>query len=234
MNEQYLQYVREEIALATADFSGRTKGQLVALVEQLQYTNERYPRKRQFVLDDVTGKKIMLRNPPVPGKQSHAKGTSIPQVIPVEFSTASWRRAISRLEDAESAWVKWNYLHDTDFRLQTAIVQHGWLQFCETIKGQRIAGKTKEKLKALIWLAAQDVKKQIAQRDVYLQTELAQFMGVTDKNWGNNYRDYWRAMRGVFFALDREALISIVRSRSQQKAAFSQPTIAKVDKVSHI
>jgi hypothetical protein len=42
MNEQYLQYVREEIALATADFSGRTKGQLVALVEQLQFTHERY------------------------------------------------------------------------------------------------------------------------------------------------------------------------------------------------
>jgi hypothetical protein len=77
MNEQYLQYVREEIALATADFSGRTKGQLVALVEQLQFTHERYPRKRQFIVDEVTGKKIMLRNPPVPGKQSHAKGTSI-------------------------------------------------------------------------------------------------------------------------------------------------------------
>ncbi len=234
MNEQYLQYVREEIALATADFSGRTKGQLVALVEQLQYTNERYPRKRQYVLDEVTGKKIMLRNPPVPGKQSHAKGTSIPQVIPVEFSTASWRRAICRLEDAESAWVKWNYLHDTDFSLQTAIVQYGWLQFCETIKGQRIAGKTKEKLKALIWLAAQDVKKQVSRREVYLQTEMAQFMGVTDKNWGNNYRDYWRAMRGVFLSLDRESLISVVRSRSQQKASFSQPTLAKVDKVSHI
>lgn len=79
MNEQYLQYVREEIALATADFSGRTKGQLVALVEQLQFTHERYPRKRQFIVDEATGKKIMLRNPPVPGKQSHAKGTSIPQ-----------------------------------------------------------------------------------------------------------------------------------------------------------
>jgi hypothetical protein len=79
MNEQYLQYVREEIALATADFSGRTKGQLVALVEQLQFTHERYPRKRQFIVDEVTGKKIMLRNPPVPGKQSHAKGTSIPR-----------------------------------------------------------------------------------------------------------------------------------------------------------
>lgn len=229
MNEQYLQYVREEIALATADFSGRTKGQLVALVEQLQFTHERYPRKRQFIVDEVTGKKIMLRNPPVPGKQSHAKGTSIPQVIPVEFSTASWRRAIFKLEDAESAWVKWNYLHDTDFSLQTVIVQHGWQLFSETIKGRRIAGKTKEKLKALIWLAAQDVKEQLSGRETYLNEELAGFVGVAPDNWTHNYRDYWRAMRGVFLALDRYSLISIVRSRSQQKAAFSQQGVAKVN-----
>jgi hypothetical protein len=234
MNEQYLQYVREEIALATADFSGRTKGQLMALVEQLQFTHERYPRKRQFITDEVTGKKIMLRNPPVPGKQSHAKGTSIPQVIPVEFSTASWRRAIAKLEDTESAWVKWNYLHDTNFSLQRVIVQHGWQRFSDSIKGRRMAGKTKEKLKALIWLAAQDVKEQLARREVYQQTELAGFMDVSEKNWGNNYQDYWRTMKGIFFAIDRESLISVVRSRSQQKAAFSHPTLAKVDKTSHI
>ena len=229
MNEQYLQYVREEIALATADFSGRTKGQLVALVEQLQFTHERYPRKRQFIVDEVTGKKIMLRNPPVPGKQSHAKGTSIPQVIPVEFSTASWRRAIFKLEDAESAWVKWNYLHDTDFSLQTIIVQHGWQLFSETIKGRRMAGKTKEKLKALIWLAAQDVKEQLAGRETYLNEDLSGFVGVAPDNWTHNYRDYWRAMRGVFLSLDRCSLISIVRSRSQQKSAFSQQRVAKVN-----
>lgn len=229
MNEQYLQYVREEIALATADFSGRTKGQLVALVEQLQFTNERYPRKRQYVVDEVTGKKIMLRNPPVPGKQSHAKGTSIPQVIPVEFSTASWRRAIAKLEDAESAWVKWNYLHETDFSLQTIIVQHGWQLFSETIKGRRMAGKTKEKLKALIWLAAQDVKEQLAGRETYLSEELAAFSGVAPDNWTHNYRDYWHAMKGVFFGLDSDSLISVVRSRSQQKATFSQRVLAKVN-----
>jgi len=229
MNEQYLQYVREEIALATADFSGRTKGQLVALVEQLQFTHERYPRKRQFIVDEVTGKKIMLRNPPVPGKQSHAKGTSIPQVIPIEFSTASWRRAIAKLEDAESAWVKWNYLHDTDFSLQTVIVQHGWQLFSETIKGRRMAGKTKEKLKALIWLAAQDVKERLAGRETYLNEELAQFVGIAPDNWAHNYRDYWRDMRNVFLSLDKRSLISIVRSRSQQKSAFSQQGVAKVN-----
>jgi hypothetical protein len=67
----------------------------------------------------------------------------------VEFSTASWRRAIAKLEDTESAWVKWNYLHETDFSLQTIIVQHGWQLFSETIKGRRIAGKTKRSSKRL-------------------------------------------------------------------------------------
>lgn len=229
MNEQYLQYVREEIALATADFSGRTKGQLVALVEQLQFTHERYPRKRQFIVDEVTGKKIMLRNPPVPGKQSHAKGTSIPQVIPVEFATASWRRAIAKLEDTESAWVKWSYLYDTDFSLQTVIVQHGWQKFCEVTKGRRMAGKTKERLKALTWLAAQDVKEQLSGRDVYLYEDLASFAGVAPDNWAHNYRDYWITMRGVFLLLDKCSLISIVRSRSQQKAALSPSGVAKVN-----
>lgn len=227
MNEQYLQYVREEIALATADLSGRTKGQLVALVEQLQYTNERYPRKRQFVVDEVTGKKVMLRNPPVPGKQSHAKGTSIPQIIPVEFSTASWRRAIAKLEDAESAWVKWNYLHDIDFSLQTAIALYGWQQFCETIKGRRMAGKTKEKLKALIWLSAQDVKQQLARRKCYQFNELASLLGVTDSTWTETYKPHWLAMARIFFSLDKQSLISICRSRSQQKATNLHTSLAK-------
>ncbi len=227
MNEQYLQYVREEIALATTDFSGRTKGQLVALVELLQFTHERYPRKRQFITDEVTGKKIMLRNPPVPGKQSHAKGTSIPQVIPVEFSTASWRRAIAKLEDTESAWVKWNYLHDTNFSLQRVIVQHGWQRFSDSIKGRRMAGKTKEKLKALIWLAAQDVKEQLARRESYQFADLAALVGVADSTWTETYKPHWLAMARIFFALDKQSLISICRSRSQQKTTNSHASLAK-------
>lgn len=227
MNEQYLQYIREEIMLATADFSGRTKGQLVALAEQLQYTNKRYPRVRQFVIDPETDEKIMLKNPPIPGKQSHAKGHSIPQVIPVEYSTASWRRAIAKLGDTESAWVNWIYLHNTDFRLQTVIVQYGWQQFSETIKGRRMAGKTKEKLKALIWLAAQDVKEQLAGGEKYQFADLASLVGVADSTWSETYKPHWLAMMRIFSTLDRDTLLSICRSRSQQKATYFHVSIAK-------
>ncbi|WP_245163551.1 bacteriophage antitermination protein Q, partial [Buttiauxella gaviniae] len=46
MNQQYLQYVREELMLATADLSGATKGQLVAFAENAQFDTGRYKRKR--------------------------------------------------------------------------------------------------------------------------------------------------------------------------------------------
>lgn len=229
MNNQYLQYVREEIMLATADFSGRTKGQLVALVEQLQFTHERYPRKRQFVVDEVTGKKIMLRNPPVPGKQSHAKGQAIPLVIPVEYSTASWRRAIGVIDEHQNAWVRWNYAGDTDFQLQTIIVRFGWENFNKEIEGRRIAKKTRERLRALIWLAAQDVKFQLAGRDndVYQHADLAALAGVSKSTWSETYQPHWLSMARIFTDLDRAALISVSKTRSQQKSTNYKSCIAK-------
>ncbi|STF39232.1 phage antitermination protein Q [Escherichia coli] len=45
----------------------------------------RYRRKKIRYRDEVTGKMITRDNPPIPGKQSLAKGVSIPLVSPVEF-----------------------------------------------------------------------------------------------------------------------------------------------------
>ncbi len=65
----------------------------------------RYRRKKIRYRDEVTGKMITRDNPPIPGKQSLAKGTSIPLVSPVEFSTSSWRRAVLSLEEHHKALV---------------------------------------------------------------------------------------------------------------------------------
>lgn len=43
------------------------------------------------------------------GSQSRAKGSSIALVLPVEYSTASWRRALLSLEEHQKAWLLWNY-----------------------------------------------------------------------------------------------------------------------------
>ncbi|HIE2035755.1 TPA: bacteriophage antitermination protein Q, partial [Salmonella enterica] len=37
MNALYLQYVREQLMVATADLSGETKGQLLAWLENVQF-----------------------------------------------------------------------------------------------------------------------------------------------------------------------------------------------------
>ena len=167
--------------------------------------------------------------PPMSGSQSRAKGSSIALVSPVEFGTASWRRAVLSLEEHKKAWLLWNYSENTRFEYQVAITQWAWKEFRELLGAKKVAGKTMERLKKLVWLAAQDVKAELAGRDVYQQQDLAALCGVKPDNWCHNYADYWRAMCAIFKRLDGDSLLSTVRTRSQQKATFSQQGIAKVN-----
>lgn len=229
MNVQYLQYVREQLMVATSDLSGATKGQLMAWLENAQFDTGTFKRKKPRVKDDVTGKMIALDNPPIPGKQSRAKGSHIPLVQPVEYSTASWRRAVLSLDEHQKAWLLWNYSENVRWENQVAITQWAWAEFREQLGTRKVAGKTMDRLKALIWLAAQDVKAELAGREAHQKQELAELCGVKPDNWSHNYADYWNSMCAIFERLDSDALLRAVRTRSQQKSAFSQQSIAKVN-----
>jgi hypothetical protein len=229
MNTQFLEYVRQQLIVATADLSGATKGQLMAWLENAQFDTGTFKRKKMKVKDEVTGEMITLDNPPIPGKQSHAKGSHIPLVQPVEYSTSSWRRALMSLEEHQKAWLLWNYSENVRWDNQVLITQWAWDEFKSQMGARKIAGKTLERLKALIWLAAQDVKAELAGRDVYQQQDLAAMCGVKPDNWSHNYADYWRVMCSIFKWLDSESLLCTVRTRSQQKATYSQQGIAKVN-----
>ncbi|SAI60755.1 phage Antitermination protein Q [Enterobacter roggenkampii] len=115
------------------------------------------------------------------------------------------------------------------FEYQVAITQWAWAEFREQLGAKKVAGKTMERLKKLIWLAAQDVKAELAGRDVYQHQDLAALCGVKPDNWCHNYADYWWAMCTIFKRLDGDSLICTVRTRSQQKTTFSQQGIAKVN-----
>ncbi|WBM55345.1 bacteriophage antitermination protein Q [Enterobacter hormaechei] len=229
MNTQYLQYVREQLIVATADLSGATKGQLVAFAENAMFEATPRSRGRKKVLNPANGRMMNPTSPPIPGQQSRAKGSSIALVSPVEFGTASWRRAVLSLEDHQKAWLLWNYSENIRFEYQVSITQWAWGEFREHIGTKKVAGKTMERLKKLIWLAAQDVKAELAGRDVYQHQDLAALCGVKPDNWCHNYADYWRAMCAIFKRLDGDSLLCTVRTRSQQKATFSQQGIAKVN-----
>ena len=229
MNSQQLEYVRQQLIVATADLSGATKGQLVAFAENAQFTATARSRGRKKVFSEVRQKMVNPDGLPMSGSQSRAKGSSIVLVSPVEYGTASWRRAVLSLEEHQKAWLLWNYSENIRFEYQVAITQWAWAEFMGQLGAKKVAGKTMERLKKLVWLAAQDVKAELAGKDVYQHQDLAALCGVKPDNWCHNYADYWRAMCGIFKRLDGESLLCTVRTRSQQKATFSQHGIAKVN-----
>ncbi|AUL87788.1 antiterminator [Escherichia coli] len=181
------------------------------------------------MLDEVTGRLITLDNPPIPGKQSRAKGSSIALVSPIEFSTSSWRRAVLSLEEHQKAWLLWSYSESVRWEHQVTITQWAWSEFKTLLGTRKIAGKTLERLKKLIWLAAQDVKNELAGRKTYEYQELASLVGVTSKNWSETFTERWVAMKHIFLQLDSQALLLLTKTRSKQKTTFSQQDIAKLD-----
>ncbi|HEB0900047.1 TPA: antiterminator [Citrobacter freundii] len=229
MNTQFLEYVRQQLMVATADLSGATKGQLMAWLENAQFDTGTFKRKKPRVLDEVTGKMITLDNPPIPGKQSHAKGSHIPLVQPVEYSTASWRRALMSLEEHQKAWLLWSYSENTSWDNQVAITRWAWEQFSQQLEGKRVVKKTIDRLRRLIWLAAQDVKGELSGKVSYQFGDLAALVGVNKTNWSQNYVEYYDAMISLYKGLDSLALLHVSRSRSQQKAANYQQGIAEMN-----
>jgi hypothetical protein len=58
-------------------------------------------------------------------------------VGPVEFVTASRRRAVLSLEDHQKAWLLWNYSENIRFEYQVAITQWAWAEFRERLGRRR-------------------------------------------------------------------------------------------------
>ena len=150
MNTQYLEYVRQQLIVATADLSGATKGQLVAFAENAMFEATPRSRGRKKVYDPQKKRMVNPDSPPMAGSQSRAKGSAIALVQPVEYSTASWRRALLSLDDHQKAWLLWNYSDNIRWEHQETITQWAWEQFSAQIAGMRIAKKTVERLRNLI------------------------------------------------------------------------------------
>lgn len=229
MNSQQLEYVRQQLIVATADLRGATKGQLVAFAENAQFTATARSRGRKKVFDKDKQRMVNPDGPPMSVSQSRAKGSSIALVLPVEYSTASWRRALLSLEEHQKAWLLWNYSDNIRWEHQETITRWAWEQYSEKLTGVRIAKKTVERLRQLIWLAAQDVKAELAGCETYEYQKMAKLVGVTPKNWSETFTDRWVEMRRIFLRLDNGALLQVTRSRSQQKATNFDTNLAKLD-----
>ncbi|WP_414465960.1 bacteriophage antitermination protein Q [Klebsiella aerogenes] len=229
MNSQKLEYVRQQLIVATADLSGATKGQLVAFAENAQFTATARSRGRKKVFDKDKQRMVNPDGPPMSVSQSRAKGSSIALVLPVEYSTASWRRALLSLEEHQKAWLLWSYSDNIRWEHQETITRWAWEQFSEKLSDVRIAKKTVERLRQLIWLAAQDVKAELTGRNTYEYQMLASLIGVTTKNWSETFTERWEEMKSTLRRLDSDSLLQVTRTRSQQKATNLDVSLAKLD-----
>ncbi|HCS2665912.1 TPA: antiterminator, partial [Shigella flexneri] len=102
-----------------------------------------------------------------------------------------------------------------------------WNEFNAQSGTRKIAGKTQERLKKLIWLAAQAVKAELFGGEGYEYQELALLAGVTTKNWSKTFTRHWVAMKHIFHRLDSEALLFVMRTRSKKRRHFQSKVLQK-------
>ena len=88
------------------------------------------------------------------------------------------------------------YAADNAYSHQMQIVQWGWQEFTARLTGKKVARKTMERLRALIWLAAQDVQRELrCSAECYQHQQLAELCGVSKSTWAETCSGHWLAMR---------------------------------------
>lgn len=217
MTAQFLEFIRDEIRVATADHQRTTKGQLEAFSDQPQTETKRHRRKHRTELDG-NGKKVKIPGDPVPGIETRTRVRPMPPIAPKLFTTASWRRALAHMDAPAGPWLRYAYADDLDYSGQQLLMFWTWTMFKDWLGDRRVAKKVMARFKMLSWLAVQDVKREKNGYPVYGPTQLAALVGANVKGWHATYANAWSAMRDLLVVLDRQALYEIARQRSHDRA----------------
>jgi len=202
-----LEYVRERLNLALADYGSRTKGQLDAFQGAALINTSRYKRRPAV---EVGGQ--YRQSDPVACSETRGGKRPKPPIEEITFCLSSWRRAVFELEGHQRAWVYYCYAHNLDYDYQVQITTHVWAEFIKTLAGKRVTKKVTARLAQLVWLAVQQyVYTRRATDGVQRKAcELASLLGVTSDNWSKHYAEHWsnliieceRVDEGVLIYLD--------------------------------
>ena len=210
-----LQYIREELMAATSDEQKAQRGQLEGFETAALAETRRVRRKRRTFTDEE-GNKHTIHGDPVPGTETRSRRRPAPPIEPVTYSTASWRRAVNVVDAPMKQWLLWCYTKDTAWTNQQVITQWGWAAF-QRQNDRKVAKRTEDRLRALIWLCAQNVRTVLMGAEGYQQQQLAELVGVNKATWCKTYQPHWDAMSNIFRWLDVDALNKISRARKDIK-----------------
>ncbi|MGO2923878.1 MAG: bacteriophage antitermination protein Q [Hafnia paralvei] len=209
-----LEYVRERLNLALADYGSRTKGQLDAFQGAALINTSRYKRRPAV---EIGGQ--YRQSDPVACSETRGGKRPKPPIEEITFCLSSWRRAVFELEDHQRAWIYYCYAHNLDYDYQVQITKHVWEEFKKTLAGKRITKKVTARLAQLVWLAVQQRAhncRGIHGKD-YTATQLADLMAVSRSTWSECYRAHWETLLVIVLGLDCISLDLVLKARDASR-----------------
>lgn len=224
MDQQNLNYVRNELRRALLDLSGGTKGQLEAFSEHPPADKKATPR-RCANLVELEGEKgirfVTSMTPPQYVMETRSRRRPMPPIKDSEFEAAPWRRAVNGLNEHQQAWIRYCYGFDLSYKHQVAMCEHVWKSYQSYQVENQLQSRVIKKLIGLVWLAGQEAaaaRNNETYKD-YAGAALARMVSVDRSTWLRVYSGHWAGLKAAFADLDELAL-STTLARYEEEEAF--------------
>ncbi|EAW1478454.1 hypothetical protein CJ745_25055 [Salmonella enterica subsp. enterica] len=211
---QTITWVRNNVIFALNCGEKPQQGQLAAFGGFARATSKRYGRQRERTLK--IGKRWYCRDTdPVYVLETVRTRKQKEMITPEAFSSASWRRAINRLDDYHRAWVLYCYGGQQTYMNHMLVCEYLWLQIQERLKGKRVTNGMTENLITLAGRAAWNAGQLMGEKEeseIFGPSYVAQEIGVSASAWSKHYKNHWKFMYDKCTELDYSALENLMRT----------------------
>lgn len=212
------EYVRDQLRVALCDLPLMQKGQIAIMSDMAG--GDSFTDKPSRMVESGSGA-VTIEAEPVRYRQGKKYKQNTPLIMEADFKTGIWRAVVNRLPDTQMAWANYCYGERLKFDHQVTISAEIWYRFlkAEEATGQRkMAKKTTEKVRSLVWLAVQVIARDIRGPKLeYSGAELGRLLGVELVNWQNNYLPRWSQLLKVCQDLDSEVIAHVEREHKAER-----------------
>ncbi|EGL7480394.1 hypothetical protein IMC39_005047 [Salmonella enterica] len=213
MTPQTLTWIRNNVIFALNCGEKPQRGQLAAFEGFSPATSRRYGRVRQR--DLKVGERWYCRDTdPVYIPETRRSKKQPDMIAPEAYSTASWRRAVYRLDDYEKAWMLYCYGGQHTYMNHMLVCEYIWMQMTERLKGKRTTDAMTENLITLAGIVTWNAGQVVSGREgalIFASTYAAQEIGASTSAWCKYYKKHWQFMCRKCTELDHAALEKLMQ-----------------------
>lgn len=212
------EYVRDQLRTALYDLPLGQKGQIAIMSDMAG--GDSFTGRPSRSVESGDGE-IVIDAEPVRYRQGKKYKQNKPLILEATYKSGIWRQAVNKLAEPHLAWAKYCYGEDLKFDHQLIICKEVWDRFLsrENATGQKkMANKTQQKVRSLVWLAAQVAVRQIRGPALeYTGAQLSRFLGLKPNNWQTHYSPRWALLLAVCADLDNEVIAHVERQHQAER-----------------